>query len=199
MHTCKNKYIWYNIIKYYTFFCEIFMLERINYPEDLKKLNIDELKILADDVRKEIIETTLKNGGHLASNLGTVELTIALHYVFNMPEDKIVFDVGHQAYTHKLLTGRKDSFCNLRQKDGISGFPSHNESEYDIFDAGHSSTSISAALGLARARDLRNEKYKVVAVIGDGAIGGGMALEALNDAGSEPKTEVIIILNDNER
>lgn len=198
MHTCKNKYIWYNIIKYYTFFCEIFMLERINYPEDLKKLNIDELKILADDVRKEIIETTLKNGGHLASNLGTVELTIALHYVFNMPEDKIVFDVGHQAYTHKLLTGRKDSFCNLRQKDGISGFPSHNESEYDIFDAGHSSTSISAALGLARARDLRNEKYKVVAVIGDGAIGGGMALEALNDAGSEPKTDLIIILNDNE-
>lgn len=174
------------------------MLDKINNPKDLKKLNICELETLAEEVRKVIVETTLNNGGHLASNLGTVELTIALHYVFDMPEDKFVFDVGHQAYTHKLLTGRKDAFSTLRMKDGVSGFPSHNESDYDVFDSGHSSTSISAALGLARARDLKNEKYKVVAVIGDGAIGGGMALEALNDAGSDPKTDLIIVLNDNE-
>ncbi len=174
------------------------MLNNINFPNDLKKLNIDELKTLAEDVRKVIIDTTLNNGGHLASNLGTVELTIALHYVFNMPMDKIVFDVGHQAYTHKLLTGRKDNFFGLRKKDGLSGFPNHRESEYDILDAGHSSTSISAALGLARARDINNENYNVVAVIGDGAIGGGMALEALNDAGSSPNTNIIIVLNDNE-
>lgn len=174
------------------------MLENINFPNDLKKLNINELKTLSEDVRKVIIETTLNNGGHLASNLGTVELTIALHYVFDMPKDKIIFDVGHQAYTHKLLTGRKEEFCGLRKKDGLSGFPNHRESEYDILDAGHSSTSISAALGLARARDINNESYNVVAVIGDGAIGGGMALEALNDAGSSKNTGLIIVLNDNE-
>ena len=174
------------------------MLENVVFPNDLKKLNIEELKMLAEDVRKVIIETTLNNGGHLASNLGTVELTVALHYVFNMPIDKIVFDVGHQAYTHKLLTGRRDNFCSLRKKDGLSGFPNHRESEYDILDAGHSSTSISAALGLARARDINKEDYNVVAVIGDGAIGGGMALEALNDAGSSKNTNLIIVLNDNE-
>ncbi len=174
------------------------MLEKIYFPKDLKKLNIDELELLAKDIRQRIIEATLENGGHLASNLGTVELTIALHYVFDMPYDKIIFDVGHQAYTHKMLTGRKDAFSTLRKSDGLSGFPTHRESEYDVFDAGHSSTSISAALGMARARDLKGENYKVVAVIGDGAIGGGMSLEALNDAGSTKKTDMIIVLNDNE-
>ncbi len=174
------------------------MLEKINFPKDLKKLNINELNELAEDIRKEIISVTLQNGGHLASNLGTVELTVALHYVFDMPTDKIVFDVGHQAYTHKILTGRKNSFDTLRKKGGVSGFPTHRESEYDVFDAGHSSTSISAALGLARARDNKNENYHVVALIGDGAIGGGIALEALNDAGSSKKTNLIVVLNDNE-
>ena len=174
------------------------MIEKINLPCDLKKLNIDELEILAKDIREKIISTTLNNGGHLASNLGCVELTIALHYVFDAPKDKVIFDVGHQAYTHKLLTGRKDEFDKLRKKDGMNGFPTHRESEYDVFDAGHSSTSISAALGLARARDNNGDDYHVVALIGDGAIGGGMALEALNDAGSSKKTNLIVVLNDNE-
>lgn len=200
MHTCKKFLIWYNIVKqqYYTFFIGFFMLENINSPKDLKKLNIYELEKLADEIRKEIIDSTLKNGGHLASNLGTVELIVALHYVFDMPIDKLIFDVGHQAYTHKILTGRKEQFKMLRKKDGLCGFPTHRESEYDVFDAGHSSASISAALGLARARDNKNENYYVVALIGDGAIGGGMALEALNDAGSSKKTNLIVVLNDNE-
>lgn len=174
------------------------MLEKINSPKDLKKLNIEELELLCEDIRKEIILTTEKNGGHLASSLGAVEIIVALHYVFDTPKDKLVFDVGHQSYAHKLLTGRKDKFASLRKKDGISGFPTHRESEYDTFDAGHSSTSISSALGLARARDNRNEDYNVVALIGDGAIGGGMALEALNDAGNQPYSKLIIVLNDNE-
>ncbi len=174
------------------------MIDKINLPCDLKKLNISELETLAADIREKIISTTLFNGGHLASNLGAVEITIALHYVFDAPTDKIIFDVGHQAYTHKMLTGRKDKFFKLRKKDGLNGFPTHRESEYDVFDAGHSSTSISAALGLARARDNKNEDYHVVALIGDGAIGGGMALEALNDAGSSKKTDLIVVLNDNE-
>ncbi len=174
------------------------MLEKINSPKDLKKLHIDELETLAGEVRSEIIKTTLRNGGHLASNLGSVELTLAMHYVFDAPEDKIVFDVGHQSYTHKLITGRRDEFYTLRKKDGISGFPNHNESEYDTFDAGHASAAISAALGLARARDIKKEHYNVVAVVGDGAIAGGMAFEALNDAGSSKETNLIIILNDNE-
>ena len=174
------------------------MLEKINSSADLKQLNIDELQELANDVRKEIIETTVKNGGHLASNLGAVELTLALHYVFDTPTDKLVFDVGHQCYTHKLITGRRDGFKGLRKKDGINGFPTHTESEYDVFDAGHSSTAISAALGLARARDSKNESYKVIALVGDGAIGGGMAFEALNDLGNTKKTDLIIVLNDNE-
>ncbi len=174
------------------------MLEKINSPKDLKKLNIDELKLVADDIRGEIIDVTRKNGGHLASNLGAVEITLALHYVFDSPNDKLVFDVGHQSYAHKLVTGRKDDFYSLRQKNGISGFPTHKESEYDTFDAGHSSTSISSALGLARARDNMGEDYHVVALIGDGAIGGGMAFEALNDAGNMPSTRLIIVLNDNE-
>lgn len=174
------------------------MLEKINSPKDLKKLNIDELKLVADDIRGEIIDVTSKNGGHLASNLGAVEITLALHYVFDSPHDKLVFDVGHQSYAHKLVTGRKDDFYSLRQKNGISGFPTHKESEYDTFDAGHSSTSISSALGLARARDNMGEDYHVIALIGDGAIGGGMAFEALNDAGNMPSTRLIIVLNDNE-
>lgn len=174
------------------------MLEKINSPKDIKKLHIDELERLADEIRNEIVKTTLHNGGHLASNLGAVELTLALHYVFDFPDDKLIFDVGHQCYTHKLITGRREKFSELRKKDGISGFPSHEESEYDTFDAGHSSAAISAALGLARARDAKNEDYSVVAVVGDGAIGGGMAFEALNDAGASPETNLIIVLNDNE-
>lgn len=173
------------------------MLEKINYPEDLKKLSIEEKETLAIEIRKYILEIVSKNGGHLASNLGVVELTIALHSVFNFPEDKIVWDVGHQTYVHKILTGRKETLKTLRKLNGIAGFPKTNESKYDNFNTGHSGTSISAALGIARARDLKNEKNSVLAVIGDGAMTGGMALEALNDVGYS-KTKMTIILNDNE-
>ena len=173
------------------------LLENINLPKDLKKLNLKEKEELAKEIRKEILNIVSKNGGHLASNLGVVELTIAMHSVFNTPEDKIVWDVGHQTYVHKILTGRKKQMETLRKKDGIAGFPKREESKYDTFNAGHSSTSISAAIGMARARDIRNENYQIVAVIGDGALTGGMALEALNDVGSS-KTNLIIILNDNE-
>ncbi len=174
------------------------MLEKIKSPADLKKLHTDELEILAEEVRREIISTTLHNGGHLASNLGAVELTLALHYVFDAPEDKFIFDVGHQCYTHKLITGRYDKFSSLRKKDGLSGFPNHCESEYDTFDSGHSSTAISLALGLARARDINKKDNNIIAIVGDGAIGGGMAFEALNDVGTSVNTKLIIILNDNE-
>lgn len=173
------------------------ILDGINSPKDIKGLNNHELYQLCDEIRSFLIESISKTGGHLASNLGVVELTIALHKVFNMPEDKIIWDVGHQAYVHKILTGRKKQFSTLRKYQGMSGFPKPNESEYDIFAAGHSSTSISAALGVARARDLKKEKYSVVAVIGDGALTGGMAFEALNDAGMS-KTNMIVVLNDNE-
>ena len=173
------------------------MLEKINSPEDVKKLNIEEKKQLAEEIRKYILEIVSKNGGHLASNLGVVELTLALHSVFNTPKDKIVWDVGHQAYTHKIITGRKEKFKTLRQLDGLAGFPKTSESEYDNFNTGHSSTSISAALGIARARDIKGENNQVIAVIGDGALTGGMALEALNDAGFS-KTHITVILNDNE-
>ena len=173
------------------------MLEKINAVEDVKKLNIKEKKHLAEDVRKFIIKTISENGGHLASNLGVVELTIALHSIFNVPEDKIIWDVGHQSYTHKILTGRKEEFKKIRTKEGIAGFPKTCESEMDCFNTGHSSTSISVALGMARARDIKKEKNNVIAVIGDGALTGGMALEALNDAGSS-KSKIIVILNDNE-
>ena len=173
------------------------MLEKINFPDDLKKLNILEKQKLAEDIRKYILEIVSENGGHLASNLGVVELTIALHSVFNFKSDKIVWDVGHQTYVHKILTGRKEALKTLRQLNGIAGFPKTNESEYDFFNTGHSSTSISAALGMARARDLKNGNYSVIAVIGDGAMTGGMALEALNDVGYS-KTKMTIILNDNE-
>ena len=173
------------------------MLEKINFPDDLKKLNILEKQKLAEEIRKYIIEIVSENGGHLASNLGVVELTIALHSVFNFQSDKIVWDVGHQTYVHKILTGRKEKLKTLRKLNGIAGFPKTNESEYDFFNTGHSSTSISAALGMARARDLKNGNYSVLAVIGDGALTGGMALEALNDVGYS-KTKMTIILNDNE-
>ena len=173
------------------------MLEKINSPEDLKGLNIDEKKELAKEIREYILQIVSENGGHLASNLGVVELTIALHSVFNMPKDKIVWDVGHQSYVHKILTGRREQFKTLRKLDGISGFPKINESEYDSFNTGHSSTSISAALGMARARDLKGENNQVIAVIGDGALTGGMALEALNDAGFS-QTKMTVVLNDNE-
>lgn len=173
------------------------MLEKINLPEDLKKLSIEEKNQLAQELRDYILQVVSENGGHLASNLGVVELTIALHSVFNMPKDKIVWDVGHQTYAHKIITGRREEFKTLRKKDGLSGFPKTNESEYDSFNTGHSSTSISAALGMARARDLKKEDNNVIAIIGDGALTGGMALEALNDAGFS-KTKITVILNDNE-
>lgn len=173
------------------------MLEKINSPEDVKKLKKEEKEKLAQELREYILETVSKNGGHLASNLGVIELTIALHSVFNTPKDKIVWDVGHQAYAHKIITGRREQFKTLRQLDGLAGFPKTSESEYDSFNTGHSSTSISAALGMARARDLKGEKNQVIAVIGDGALTGGMALEALNDAGFS-KTHMTVILNDNE-
>ena len=173
------------------------ILDKINNPKDLKELSIIEKQKLAKELRELIINTISKNGGHLASNLGVVELTIAIHSVYNVPEDKIIWDVGHQTYVHKILTGRKEKFSTLRQVGGLAGFPKTVESEYDCFNTGHSSTSISVALGMARARDLKKEKSNVIAVIGDGALTGGMALEALNDAGSS-KTNITVILNDNE-
>ena len=173
------------------------ILNNITNPKDLKKLNYEDKKELAEEIRSYIIDVVSKNGGHLASNLGVVELTIALHSIFNTPKDKIIWDVGHQTYVHKILTGRKNQMKTLRMLDGISGFPKTTESEYDCFNTGHSSTSISAALGMARARDILNENYKVIAVIGDGALTGGMAEEALNDAGAS-KSNIIVVLNDNE-
>lgn len=173
------------------------ILDKINLPADLKKLNLEEKNELCKEIRNLIIDVTSKNGGHVASNLGVVELTVALHSVFNTPKDKIIWDVGHQCYVHKILTGRKNKFNNIRQFGGISGFPKICESEYDSFNTGHSSTSISIATGIARARDILNENYEVIAVIGDGSLTGGMALEALNDAGSS-KANIKVILNDNE-
>lgn len=173
------------------------LLEQINSPKDLKKLTLEEKETLSQEIRDLIIDVTSKNGGHVASNLGVVELTIALHSIFDTPKDKIVWDVGHQCYVHKILTGRREKFQNIRKLGGISGFPKICESEYDNFNTGHSSTSISIATGMARARDILNENYEVIAVIGDGSLTGGMALEALNDAGSS-KTNVKVILNDNE-
>jgi 1-deoxy-D-xylulose-5-phosphate synthase len=172
-------------------------LEKINDPSDLKKLNIKELGILADEIRAFMLDILSKKGGHIAPNLGAVELTLALHYVFDSPRDKIIFDVGHQGYTHKIITGRRKLFHTIREFGGISGFLRPSESPHDIFGAGHASTSLSAALGIAKARDLKGENFKVVAVIGDGALTGGMALEALNQGG-HLKPDLIIILNDNE-
>lgn len=173
------------------------MLEKIRSPRDLDRLDYSQLEQLAGEIRNEMIATVSSNGGHLASNLGIVELTIALHRVFRMPEDKIIFDVGHQSYVHKMITGRYDRFSTLRSYGGIAGFPKRNESEYDCFETGHASTAISAALGMARARDYRNEHHEVIAVVGDGALTGGMCYEALNDAGNS-RTKMIVVLNDNE-
>ncbi|MCR5034556.1 MAG: 1-deoxy-D-xylulose-5-phosphate synthase [Clostridia bacterium] len=171
-------------------------LSEHNFPEDLKTMDFDQLELLSYELRDFLIESVSKTGGHLASNLGIVELTIALHRSFDTPKDKIIWDVGHQSYVHKILTGRMDSFDSLRKFGGISGFPKSCESEYDVFDTGHSSTSISLGLGLAAARDLSGDEYSVVSVIGDGAMTGGLAYEALNNAGSM-NTNLIVVLNDN--
>ena len=172
------------------------ILDNINSPEDLNKLNIKEKKELAKEIREFLIEKVSKNGGHLSSNLGIVELTIALLSSFDFDKDKVIFDVGHQSYVYKILTGRKKDFDKLRKYKGLRGFPYRKESKYDFFETGHSSTSISAALGMARARDIKQENFNVVSVIGDGSISNGMSLEAINDLGFN-KTKMIIILNDN--
>lgn len=172
------------------------ILDEINKPNDIKKINPDEYVLLSQEIRTFLIKKISENGGHLGSNLGAVELTMALHLSLNLPEDKIIFDVGHQSYTHKILTGRKDAFDELRKFKGLSGFPKRCESECDAFDTGHSSTSVSAGLGMVKARDLRHKDYTVVSVIGDGALTGGMVYEALNNA-ARLKTNFIIVLNDN--
>ena len=173
------------------------LLDKINSPADVKKLSDKQLKQLAAEIRQLLIEVISHTGGHLAPNLGVVELTLALHKVFTTPQDKLVFDVGHQAYIHKIITGRREQFPTLRQYGGLSGFPKRSESEHDAFGTGHSSTSISAALGMAAARDLQGEDYNVVAIIGDGSMTGGMAFEALNNAGTLHK-KMVVVLNDNE-
>ena len=172
------------------------LLDSIKKPNDIKKIAPENYDRLADEIRDFLVHSVSETGGHLASNLGAVELTMALHLALTLPRDKIVWDVGHQSYTHKILTGRKEEFKNLRQFGGMSGFPKRRESECDAFDTGHSSTSISAALGMVKARDIKGEKSTIVAVIGDGALTGGMAYEALNNA-SKLNTNLIIILNDN--
>jgi len=173
------------------------LLDKINDPLDLQKLDKEELTALCKEIRTLLVEITAKNGGHLAPNLGVVELTVALHKVFRTPRDKIVWDVGHQSYVHKILTGRRDAFPTLRQYQGLCGFPKRSESPHDAFGTGHSSTSVSAALGMACARDLAGDDYNVVAVIGDGALTGGEAMEGLNNAGDLHK-KLLVILNDNE-
>jgi 1-deoxy-D-xylulose-5-phosphate synthase len=173
------------------------LLDRVNSPDDLKKLTLSELGQYAEEVRKFVIESVTSTGGHFAPNLGVVELTAALHYVFDSPKDKIIWDVGHQSYVHKIITGRKEGFKTLRMYKGMSGFPKRSESVHDAFDTGHASTSISAALGMAIGRDLKGEDYEVVAVIGDGAMTGGMAFEAMNHAG-HVQTDLLVVLNDNE-
>ena len=172
-------------------------LDSVNFPSDIKNFSNSELKILANEVRSEMIDAVSETGGHLGAGLGVVELTVALHYIFDTPKDKIIWDVGHQSYPHKILTGRKDKIRTLRQGDGLSGFTKRSESEYDPFGAAHSSTSISSALGIAEANKLENKSSNVIAVIGDGAISAGMAYEAMNNAGAS-KTKMIVILNDND-
>ena len=172
------------------------LLETIEKENDIKKIPLEQMPVLAQEIRDFLLESLSKTGGHLASNLGAVELTMALHYVFSLPKDKIIWDVGHQSYTHKILTGRKEQFATLRKTGGLSGFPKRSESDCDAYDAGHSSNSISAGLGYVRARDILGQKHHVVSVIGDGALTGGMAYEALNNA-AELKTNFIIIINDN--
>ena len=175
----------------------LMVLKKINDPSDLKNLDLNELKTLADEMRTYMLDVLSEHPGHFAPNFGTVELAIAVHTVFDTPRDKVIWDIGHQAYPHKLLTGRLDAFETLRQTDGISGFLSRQESKYDVFGAGHSSTSISAALGIAAARDVNNDDFKVLAIIGDGGLTGGMALEGLNAAG-DFKKDMLVILNDNQ-
>ena len=172
------------------------VLEKIKKENDIKKLSEEELKILASEIREFLIEKISVTGGHLASNLGVIELTMALHLSMDFPKDKLIWDVGHQSYTHKILTGRQEGFDELRKYGGMSGFPKRKESSCDCFDTGHSSTSISAGLGLASAREITGENYKVVSVIGDGALTGGMAFEALNNV-ARLKSNFIIVLNDN--
>lgn len=172
-------------------------LNNINTPEDLKKLNLTELKVLVEEIREFLVDTISKIGGHLGASLGVAELTVALHYVFNTPDDKLIWDVGHQGYIHKILTGRKDQLKTIRQYGGISGFLKRAESEYDVFGAGHASTSLSAALGVATARDFLKKKFKVVGIIGDGSMTGGMAYEAMNNIGLLKK-DIIVVLNDNK-
>ena len=171
-------------------------LNKVDSPADIKKFSIDELRELCAEIRHYMIECCAVNPGHLGSSLGAVELMVGLHYVYNTPDDKLVFDVGHQAYAHKIITGRREAFRKNRMKDGISGFPKRSESEYDAFGAGHSSTSISAALGFAEAAKQQGRPDKAVALIGDGSLTGGLALEGLNNAGAS-KTDMLVILNDN--
>ncbi len=171
-------------------------LQNINSPKDLRRLLVEDLPTVCDEVREFMIDTITKIGGHFGAGLGVVELTVAMHYVFNTPSDKIVFDTGHQAYPHKILTGRRDQLHTIRKKGGLSGFLKPAESEYDAFGAGHASTSISAALGIATARDFKNENYRVAAVIGDGAMTGGLAFEGMNNCGFQ-KRDITVILNDN--
>ena len=173
------------------------ILDKYKNVDELKNMSTKDLKKFSEEIREFLINSVSKTGGHLASNLGVVELTLSLHKVFDLKKDKLIWDVGHQAYVHKILTGRKDSFDKLRKYGGISGFPKREESCFDFFNTGHSSTSISAGLGMSRARDLAKQSHEVVAVIGDGALTGGMAYEALNDVGYS-KTKMIIILNDNQ-
>ncbi len=173
------------------------VIERLENGENLKNLNMSELGTLAWEIREFLVRKVSENGGHLASNLGIVELTIALHYVYDFPDDKVIWDVGHQSYVHKILSGRGMEFDSLRKLGGISGFPKREESEYDCFDTGHASTSISAAIGMAKARELKGEKNNIIAVIGDGSLGGGLAYEAINDVGNS-KTKLLIVLNDNK-
>jgi len=173
------------------------LLETINSPHDLRKLDLNQLHHLANDLREFIIDNVSQTGGHLASNLGSIELTIALHYIYNTPEDSIVWDVGHQSYPHKILTGRREQMPSLRQYGGLAGFPKRTESIYDAFDVGHSSTSISVALGIAVANKLRGRQNKAIAVIGDGSMTAGMAFEGLNNAGCLD-SDLLVILNDNE-
>lgn len=173
------------------------LLERVNTPADLRKLSVDELESLCGELREYLWKTITQQGGHLAASLGTVELTVALHYVYDAPKDKIIWDVGHQSYVHKILTGRKKEFATIRELGGISGFPRRDESEYDAFGTGHASTSVSAALGMAVARDLQGETHKVLAVIGDGGMTGGLAFEGLNNAGASGR-DITVILNDNQ-
>ena len=173
------------------------LLETIEKENDIKKIPLEQMPVLAQEIRDFLLESLSKTGGHLASNLGAVELTMALHYVFSLPKDKIIWDVGHQSYTHKILTGRKDGFKNLRQYGGLSGFPKREESPCDAYDTGHSSTSISAGVGYVCASKVSGEEYHVVSVIGDGALTGGMAYEALNNAANLNKN-FVIVLNDNK-